>query len=258
MRQIDRKDLLAQLLPVVHAAGDAIMAIYRRGSPEVRHKSDSSPVTEADIASHRALVRHLAQLLPGCQVVSEEDPASLIHRQSVGCFWLIDPLDGTKEFIARNGEFTVNIALIEEERSILGVVYAPALSALYWGGAGLGAFRCMGGETVAIKVASAAGSRACRVVASKSHLNEATQAMIDRLGDVSLVQTGSSLKFCRVAEGEADIYPRLAPTFEWDTAAGQALLEGAGGLVLDLQGRPLLYGKPDVLNPHFVAISDPG
>ena len=232
------------------------MAIYRRGSAEVSHKADASPVTEADLASHRVLAKHLAHLQPSCQVVSEEDPASLVYRQSAGRFWLIDPLDGTKEFIARNGEFTVNIALIEEGRSTLGVVYAPAIDALYWGGTGLGAFRCIGDQTVTINVEPAAEGRACRVVASKSHLNEATQAMIDRLGDVSLVQAGSSLKFCRVAEGEADIYPRLAPTCEWDTAAAQAVLEGAGGAVVDLQGVRLLYGKPDVLNPSFIATRD--
>lgn len=232
------------------------MAIYRRESAEVSHKADASPVTEADLASHRVLATHLAHLLPGCQVVSEEDPASLVYRQSAGRFWLIDPLDGTKEFIARNGEFTVNIALIEEGCSTLGVVYAPAIDALYWGSTGLGAFRCKGDQTVTINVAPAAEGRACRVVASKSHLNEATQAMIDRLGDVSLVQAGSSLKFCRVAEGEADIYPRLAPTCEWDTAVAQAVLEGAGGAVVDLQGVRLLYGKPDVLNPSFIATRD--
>lgn len=232
------------------------MAIYRRGSAEVSHKADASLVTEADLAAHRVLVAHLAHLLPGCQVVSEEDPASLVHRQSAGRFWLIDPLDGTKEFIARNGEFTVNIALIEEGRSTLGVVYAPAVDVLYWGSAGLGAFRCKDDQTVAISVAPAAEGRACRVVASKNHLNEATQAMIDRLGQVNLVQAGSSLKFCRVAEGEADIYPRLAPTCEWDTAAAQAVLEGAGGMVVDLHGQPLLYGNLDVLNPYFIATRD--
>lgn len=186
------------------------MAIYRRGSAEVSHKADASPVTEADLAAHRVLATHLAHLLPGCQVVSEEDSASLVYRQSAGRFWLIDPLDGTKEFIARNGDFTVNIGLIEEGRSTLGVVYAPAINALCWGGAGLGAFRCIGDQTVAINVAPVKAGHACRVLASKSHLNEATQAMINRLGDVSLVQAGSSLKFCRVAEGEADIYHRLA------------------------------------------------
>lgn len=197
------------------------MSIYRRGSAEVSNKADSSPVTEADLASHRVLAKHLAHLLLGCQVVSEEDPASLDYRQSAGRFWLIDPLDGTNEFIARNGEFTVSIALIKEGRSTLGVMYAPAIDALYWGGAGLGAFRCMGDQTAVINVASAA----------KGHV-------------------------CRVAEGEADIYPRLAPTCEWGTAAAQAVLEGAGGAVVDLNGQPLLYGKLDVLNPYFIATRD--
>jgi len=232
------------------------MASYRLGSTEVSHKADASPATDADLAAHRVLTKHLADLLQSCQVVSEEDPASLVYRQSAGRFWLIDPLDGTKEFIARNGEFTVNIALIEEGRSTLGVVYAPAIDALYWGGTGLRACRCIGDRTVSINVEPTAEGRACRVLASRSHLNEATQSMIDRLGDVSLVQAGSSLKFCRVAEGAADIYPRLSSTCEWDTAAGQAVLEGAGGVVVDLQGMPLQYGKPDVLNPFFIATRD--
>ena len=256
MRQSNQEDLIQQLLPIARAAGDAIMAIYSRGTPEVQLKEDDSPVTEADLAAHSVLTSQLTPLLSECPVVSEEDAGSLVHRQSHGRFWLVDPLDGTKEFIARNGEFTVNIALIEDRRCVLGVVYAPAIDALYWGGAGLGAFRCMGGQTAAIKVAASNLGKASRVVASKSHLNEATRSLIDRLGEVSLVQAGSSLKFCRVAEGEADIYPRLAPTCEWDTAAAQAVLEGAGGAVVDLQGIPLLYGKPDVLNPSFIATRD--
>jgi 3'(2'), 5'-bisphosphate nucleotidase len=256
MRQIDREDLLKQLLPIARSAGDAIMTVYNCGSTEIFSKKDASPVTEADLAAHRVLVAQLALVLPGCPVVSEEDEASQAYRQSSGLFWLIDPLDGTKEFIARNDEFTVNIALIEDGRCALGVVYAPAIDSMYWGGAGLGAYRCVGAQTVAIRVMSAQSGDVCRVVASKSHLNEATQTMIDRLGNVSLVQAGSSLKFCRVAEGEADIYPRLAPTCEWDTAAAQAVLEGAGGVVLNLQGTPLQYGKPDVLNPPFIAVGD--
>lgn len=256
MRQSDQEDLIEQLLSIARAAGDAIMAIYDRGMVEVRHKEDASPVTEADLAAHRVLASRLKPLLPDCPVVSEEDTGSLLHRQGNGRFWLIDPLDGTKEFIALNGDFTVNIALIEDGRSVLGVVYAPAIDMLYWGGAGLGAYRCIWGKTATIKVSANSQVEACRVVASKSHLNEATQSFIDRLGAVSLVQAGSSLKFCRVAEGEADIYPRLAPTCEWDTAAAQAVLEGAGGAVLDLQGRPLQYGKPDVLNPSFIATRD--
>lgn len=256
MRQSDQEVLIQQLLPIVRVAGDAIMAVYSRGTPEVQLKEDDSPVTQADLASHRVLASRLKPLLSECPVVSEEDAGPWVHRQSYGRFWLIDPLDGTKEFIARNGEFTVNIALIEDGRCVLGVVYASAIDALYWGGASLGAFRCMGGQTAAIKVAASNPGQAPRVVASKSHLNEATRSLINRLGEVSLVQAGSSLKFCRVAEGEADIYPRLAPTCEWDTAAAQAVLEGAGGVVVDLQGMPLLYGKPDVLNPSFIATRD--
>lgn len=175
-----------------------------------------------------------------------------------GCWggWLIDPLDGTKEFIARNGEFTVNIALIENGRSVLGVVDASAKYVLYWGGAGMWAFRCVVGETLANKVSVGNYSGNCRVVASKSHLNDATESFINRLGAVSLVQVGSSLKFCRVAEGGADIYLRLAPAYEWDTAAAQAVLEGAGGVVVGLQGEPIRYGKSDMLNPSFIATRD--
>ena len=256
MRQTDAATLLAQLLPIARLAGDAIMAVYNAGKANVELKADHSPVTEADLAAHHILAQQLSPLIPGCPIVSEEDDASQRHRRGAGQMWLIDPLDGTKEFIARNGEFTVNIALIEQGRSVLGVVYAPAIDALYWGGAGLGAFRRVGTSTAAIQVASHATDGLCRVVASKSHLNTETQAFIDRLGPVSLVQAGSSLKFCRVAEGVADIYPRLGPTCEWDTAAAQAVLEGAGGLVLDLTGQPLRYGKPDVLNPSFIAARD--
>jgi len=256
MRQIDKAELIRYLLPIARAAGDAVMAVYSRGMPEVQLKEDDSPVTEADLAAHRVLASRLKPLLAECSVVSEEDAWSLVHRQSQGRFWLVDPLDGTKEFIARNSDFTVNIALIEDSRCVLGVVYAPAVGVLYWGGVGLGAFRCIGGQKTAIKVAASNLGGVSRVVASKSHLNEATRSLIERLGEVSLVQAGSSLKFCRVAEGVADIYPRLAPTSEWDTAAAQAVLEGAGGVVVDLQGTPLLYGKPDVLNPSFIATRD--
>ena len=256
MRQYHHEALIEQILPIARAAGDVIMKIYADGINEVLQKEDASPVTEADLAAHRLLAAQLASLFPECPVVSEEDAGSQIFRQAEGRFWLIDPLDGTKEFIARNGEFTVNISLIEEGRSVLGVVYAPAIDALYWGGTGLGAFRSIRGETVAIKVTPDNASGDCRVVASKSHLNEATQSFIDRLGAVSLIQAGSSLKFCRVAEGGADIYPRLAPTCEWDTAAAQAVLEGAGGVVLNLQGETLQYGKPNVLNPSFIATRD--
>lgn len=232
------------------------MAVYRAAAPEVHHKADASPVTEADRAAHRVLTARLQTLPPGCPVVSEEDEGSHASRRSQGRFWLVDPLDGTREFLDRNGEFTVNIALIVDGRSILGVVYAPALDALYWGGHGMGAYRRVGKCGVPIRVASDDGHAPCRVVASRHHLDADTQSFIDRLGKTSLVQAGSSLKFCCIAEGAADIYPRLAPTCEWDTAAAQAVLEGAGGVVLDRQGLPLRYGKTEVLNPPFVAARD--
>ena len=256
MRQAEQEPLIRQLLQIARSAGDTVMSFYVNGVSNFQHKEDASPVTEADLATHRVLASRLTSLQLDCPVVSEEDSASQIYRQDKGRFWLIDPLDGTKEFIARNCEFTINIALIEEGCSLLGVVYAPALDTLYWGGTSLGAFKCVRGETESIRVSSVNTNDTCRVVASKSHLNEATQSFIDRLGLVSLVQVGSSLKFCRVAEGKADIYPRLAPTYEWDTAAAHAVLEGAGGAVLDLKGQPLRYGKPDVLNPSFLAIRD--
>lgn len=262
MRQDHYLALIPALLPIARQAGDAIMAVYAAGESAVAQKADHSPVTAADHAAHRVLAAQLQPLLPNCPVVSEEDSASHAQRQSTGRFWLIDPLDGTKEFIARNGEFTVNIALIEDGRSVLGVVFAPASGELYWGGHGLGAFCQRGEETSAIATASVSSTASpqsaevCRVVVSRSHLDAETQAFIDRLAPVRLVQAGSSLKFCRVAEGAADIYPRMGPTCEWDTAAAQAVLEGAGGVVLDLHGAPLRYGKPELLNPFFIAARD--
>jgi len=207
MRQDEVEYLIPKLRLIARVAGDAIMAVYSREISKIQRKDDGSPVTEADLASHRVLESLLNPLLSECAVVSEEDAGSQAHRQPHGPFWPIDPLDGTKEFIAGNGEFTVNIALIENGRSVLGVVYAPAIDFLYWGGGGIGAFRCMGGQTVAIQV-SASGSRgAYRVVASKSHLNDSTLSFINRLGEVNLIQAGSSLKFCRVAEGGAIFTP---------------------------------------------------
>ena len=242
---------LPSLCQLARDAGAAIMRIYDAPGL-VQQKADTSPLTLADLASHHILVRGLKALAPEIPVVSEEEEASHAHRQPTGRFWLIDPLDGTKEFIAHNGEFTVNIALVENGFPLLGVVYAPALDALYWSEPGRGAFREQTGATQALRVATDMAGRALRVVASKSHLDDATRAFINALGPHELVQAGSSLKFCRVAEGSADVYPRLGPTCEWDTAAAQAVVEAAGGTVKKLDGARLDYGKPDKLNPHFV------
>ncbi len=236
------------------------MQIYTSNGCAHSLKTDQSPVTQADIEAHVLISTALDGLLPDCPVVSEEDADSLANRTNSGMFWLLDPLDGTKEFIDGNGEFTVNIALIKNGAPILGVVYAPAKKLMYWGGLGIGAFRDDGSARTKIHAnnRSHASSAVTRVVASKSHLNQATVEFIKRIGNVSLVQAGSSLKICRIAEGAADIYPRLGPTCEWDTAAAQAVLEGAGGVLTDLHGVRLAYGKPDVINPYFVAAADIG
>jgi 3'(2'), 5'-bisphosphate nucleotidase len=248
----DANPALPLLLALVREAGAAVMQVYRRGGA-VQAKPDASPLTEADLAAHAILTRGLSAMTPAIPVVSEEDAASHAFRRAEGSFWLIDPLDGTREFVARNGEFTVNVALVRDGFPALGVVYAPALDLLYWSEPGRGAFRASADGIVGIRVAAPAKGRPLRVVASKSHLDERTRAFIDALGPHELVQVGSSLKFCRVAEGSADVYPRLAPTCEWDTAAAQAVVEAAGGSVRTLDGARLTYGKPDVLNPYFVA-----
>lgn len=267
MRQIDVSVLSQELCQVALDAGAAVMEIYQDltlGQAQLADKADASPLTMADLASHHLIVKRLAALTPEIPVVSEEDEQSLVHRTQTGSFWLMDPLDGTKEFLARNGEFTVNIALITDGEPVWGVVIAPALDQMFWGGRLYGSHRLSGGVaspiassiTAPIRVsAPIVSGRAYRVVASKSHLNAETSAFIDKLGSTELVQAGSSLKFCKIAEGQADVYPRLAPTCEWDTAAAQAVLEGAGGYVYDTSGLRLSYGKPNVLNPSFIAAS---
>ena len=265
MRQIEfSQDLCDQVLAIARQAGCAIMRIYAdmRNQTQaakdvlVAHKADDSPLTQADLLAHQTILLGLAALTPAIPVVSEEDQATTPRRLMSGDFWLIDPLDGTKEFLAQNDEFTVNIALIRMGRPIFGVVLAPALDQAYWGGVGLGAFRQTAGTIAVIHVAGqVAVDQPVRVVASKSHLNQATLDFINRLGEYTLVQAGSSLKFCRIAEGVADIYPRLGPTCEWDTAAGQAVVEGAGGYVATVDGMALRYGKINILNPYFVASS---
>jgi 3'(2'), 5'-bisphosphate nucleotidase len=258
--------LAARVLVIAREAGAAIMTVYAElrhkgaGAEELglTHKADGSPLTRADLAAHRIIARGLAALTPAVPVVSEEDSGSMQFRLPAGEFWLVDPLDGTKEFLAQNGEFTVNIALVRDGRALFGAILAPVLARAYWGGEGLGASREIDGRTQAIRVAPPPmPGRPLRVLASKSHMNAETEAYIARLGACELVRAGSSLKFCRLAEGNADIYPRMGPTCEWDTAAAQAIVEAAGGYVARLDGAPLRYGKPEVLNPHFVATSVP-
>lgn len=255
-------ELLTAALSIARQAGAEILRIYTQTAPvhnpSFVTKADQSPLTAADLAAHQIIEQGLRRLTPEIAVVSEEGdgPAGVARLEST--FWLVDPLDGTREFLAGNGEFTVNIALVENTRAKLGVVYVPTTGECFWGGPAIGAFfQGPGDERVVPLMVSSPRTDSWRVVASRSHLNEATTAMIDRLCAVSLLQAGSSLKFCRIAQGQADIYPRLSPTCEWDTAAAQAVLEGAGGHVFDLAGRPLRYGKSAVLNPSFIACSQP-
>jgi 3'(2'), 5'-bisphosphate nucleotidase len=254
--------MLAPLVcQIAKDAGKSIMQFYTKNHQnnlQLELKHDNSPVTKADLASHQIILRGLTTLTPDIKVVSEEDEGSIISHSPKGSFWLIDPLDGTKEFLLHNKEFTVNIALIVDSKSIWGVVYAPALDQIYWGGAEFGSYRQTRGLTTQISIAAQKKPKdVLKVVASKSHMDSKTSGFIKKLGPVELVQAGSSLKFCLIAEGSADIYPRLAPTYEWDTAAAQAVLEGAGGFVFDTSENILCYGKANILNEGFIASSTP-
>ena len=243
---------IEHLKDLVTNAGIAILEIYHSDNFDVELKSNDSPVTKADLAAHNVLIDGLASITPNIPVISEEDDDSLEISKTHTLYWLIDPLDGTKEFINKSDEFTVNLALISDHKTIFGIVGIPALDTLYWGGQGFCAFKSSNNtvETTSVKHPS----EVTRVFASKSHLNPETEAFINSLaGTVELVQAGSSLKFLRIAEGDADIYPRIAPTCEWDTAAAHAVLEGAGGTVTQVDGSELVYGKADILNPYFIA-----
>ena len=250
-------DLARSVLALSRAAGDAIMKVYARADVGATTKEDRSPLTEADLVSHHLLVAGLEGMSPHIPVLSEESRTVPYEtRRGWRRFWLIDPLDGTKEFLKRNGEFTVNIALIDDGRPVLGVVHAPVLGRSYWGFSGGGAFREEGDAVRPITVARApAGSEATEIVASRSHAGAETEEFLQRLSKdhrVNLQSIGSSLKLCLVAEGAAHLYPRFGPTMEWDTAAAQCVVEAAGGRVTNLEDEPLRYNKPDLLNPFFV------
>jgi 3'(2'), 5'-bisphosphate nucleotidase len=248
--------LVEPLLALAREAGAAIMRVYAQDFA-VEHKDDRSPLTEADMASHHLIVAGLEKLLPGVPVLSEESAhIPWETRRAWRRYWLVDPLDGTREFVKKNGEFTVNIALIENGEPVLGVVYAPALDEMHYGARGLGAFVVAGSDPLPITVRKPAVTP-LRVAGSRSHMDERSAAFIENLGEHTLLGMGSSLKFCRMAEGRLDVYPRFAPTSEWDTAAAQCVLENAGGVVVTLDGQPLRYNSKDsLLNPHFLALGD--
>ena len=251
---MDPRELINPVADLAVEAGEAILEVYATDF-DVQEKGDESPLTQADLASHRRIVAGLESLTPDIPIISEEDglPA-FSERGQWQRYWLIDPLDGTKEFVNRNGEFTVNIALIDGHRPILGVVHVPVQDKTYIGCESHGSELRQGGAAEPIRVSAECASPA-RIVGSRSHRGTSLDAFLGKIGETELVPMGSSLKFCVVAEGRADVYPRLGPTSEWDTAAAQAVVEQAGGKVLELDGKPLSYNaKEDILNPWFVVI----
>ncbi|MCE9680080.1 3'(2'),5'-bisphosphate nucleotidase CysQ [Shewanella sp. AS1] len=248
------------MLAIAKEAGEAIMTIYDsedfQAQAQVQTKSDSSPVTAADHVAHHKIVAGLKRLTTDIPVMSEE--AADIPweaRRTWTHYWLIDPLDGTKEFIKRNGEFTVNIAFIENGQAFAGVVYAPAVQKAYYGARGIGAWMEESDTITDLTQLNITAPKSPRVVGSRSHVSPGLQGYLTELGEHTMTSIGSSLKFCLLAEGRAELYPRLGLTSEWDTAAAQAVLESAGGIVLNHEtGQTLDYNqKEDILNPYFVA-----
>ena len=259
--------LLDHLRRIALLAGQAILSVYEDDAFKVTEKDDKSPVTEADTRAEAIILAELARIAPDVAVIAEESVAGgkkLVAHQR---FFLVDPLDGTREFIKRNGEFTVNIALIENRRAVAGVVLAPAIGKLFLGGRGRASAQEVDpGELLrrgaGANLTSPTPIHARKVpadgavaVASRSHRDPKTDEFLREHGITKIASSGSSLKFCLVAAGDADVYPRHGTTMEWDTAAGQAVLEAAGGIVTELDGAPLLYGKFDrgLVNPHFIA-----
>ena len=252
------KEFLTGVRRIADEAAELILEVYRSDDPGVAVKEDFSPLTQADLASHRHIVSGLKGMTPDLPILSEESQGiTYAERRQWDTFWLVDPLDGTKEFLRRNGEFTINIALIQGHRPVLGVVHLPVSGQTYWAADGEGAYSSVDGETVELRAAQVVG-RPVKVVASRSHSSTPTVTFLDRMAqdhELEIVSKGSALKLCMVAEGEADLYPRLAPTMEWDTAAAQCVVEQAGGRVTTLRSEPLQYNKEDLLNPFFMVAS---
>ena len=255
--QNELENLIEPVIGIAKQAGAEVLKIYDTEFA-VETKDDKSPLTAADKASHETILRGLEQLTPDIPILSEESAdIDFSERSGWQEYWLVDPLDGTKEFIKRNGEFTVNIALIQGHTAVLGVVQVPAKNMVYCGNRDSGAFvEEADGSRRSIAPTNPAESTV-RVVGSRSHRGELLDQYLENLGDHVMVPMGSSLKLCLVAAGDADIYPRLGPTSEWDTAAAQAVVESAGGQVVTAEGKPLLYNaEENILNPYFLVYGD--
>jgi 3'(2'), 5'-bisphosphate nucleotidase len=252
--------LLAQAKSIARRAGHAVLEVYGTDF-QARTKADASPLTEADLAAHRLILSELTRLTPAVPILSEESvgESSAGQRAAWTRYWLVDPLDGTREFVARNGEFTVNIALIDAHRPVLGVVHVPVSDTTYSGIPGVGAWREANERPPAPIGARRNARPRLRIVGSRSHASPHLGTALQRLGPHELIRAGSSLKLCLIADGSVDLYPRLGPTSEWDIAAGQAIVEAAGGQVVELaSGQPLRYNtRPTLQNPPFMAYGDP-
>lgn len=249
---------LEDIIRLSVSAGDSIMEVYNTDF-DVEQKSDNSPVTAADMAAHHVIVNGLNKLTPDIPVLSEESAKiPFEERTQWQRYWLVDPLDGTREFVKRNGEFTVNIALIDNHESVLGVVYAPVTGDLYYAERGNGAYKKLP-DSEPTKISSRKKEGQCTIIAgSRSHRGDSLTHFLKNIGEHEVIPMGSSLKSCLVAEGRADIYPRLGPTSEWDTAAAQCVVEEAGGLLTTTDMKPMRYNTKDsLLNPHFLVIGDP-
>jgi len=257
MTNSELKALILDVLPIAKAAGQKIMEVYEDVENfNVETKDDNSPLTRADKEANKVICDSLERLSQKYPIISEENkeiPYS--ERKNFEYCWMVDPLDGTKEFIKRNGEFTVNIALIHNNKSIAGVVYTPVLDEMYYGIKDQGAYKVSIDKTKKLHATIYhPEEKALSIVCSRSHLNEATQAFIDDYNEPLKVSKGSSLKFLILASGDAQVYPRLAPTMEWDTAAAHIIVEEAGGSIVKADdGQAMQYNKEDLLNPHFVA-----
>ncbi|MBA4503258.1 3'(2'),5'-bisphosphate nucleotidase CysQ [Marinobacterium marinum] len=248
------KSLLTQVERIARTAGEAILSVYGEQDFGIEHKADQSPLTRADLAANAVIVDGLSDLSPCLPILTEEAVDDFTGPDADGRYWLVDPLDGTKEFIKRNGEFTVNIALIEQGRPVLGVVHAPVLDVTWLGAEGVEACRMEGtDQRRAIHVSTHQPGTPWKVYGSRSHLGPHTLAWMDALGEHELIRLGSSIKLCLVAEGAGHLYPRLGPTCLWDTAASHAVINAAGGQLLTPEGEVLSYADPsETLNPHFI------
>ena len=253
----DLPRLLKPLSILVQQASDAIMDVYHKNAAEIQMKADNTPVTQADLIANEIIECGLQALTPNIPILTEESlVVPFAERKNWTQYWLIDPLDGTKEFIERTDEFTVNVALIEQHQPVLGMVYAPALGKGYQACRGCGAFSYTAANTVQPITTRAHPGAQLSIAISRRHGRRA-QDYLQRFGDYQLKYCGSALKICLVAEGSADIYPRLGKTSEWDTAAGQCVLQEAGGQIIDLSGKELRYNtKASLLNPEFIAVGD--